>query len=729
MPEISIQQALDLAFKYHEAGKLREAEQLYRGILARQPDHFEAVHNLGLIAHQVGRNDAAVDLVRRAIAMRPDYAEAHANLGTILAEMGRTDEAVASFRRAIALKPQLAEAHSSLGNMLREKRQWEQSESHCREAIRLKPTLASAHSNLGNALRGMERREEAIVSYRQAIALDPRLADAHSNLGNALRETGHHAEAVAACRQAIALRPNHVNAHCNLGNALTDLHQIDEAIAAYRKAISLNPGFAEGYSNLSVALKLTDNLDQAAAILEKAIELKPDYPQVHCNLGVVKKEMGRIDEAVAEFRRAVELNPDYLQAHSNLILAMHYDPRCTPQTIRDECIRWNQKFAQPVAKPIAPFEKIADPDRRLRVGYLTADFKSHASAYFLWPLYREHDRGRFEIFSYAQVICPDETTQKFQQHSDAWRNISQLSDEQAAEQIRRDQIDILVDLKLHTAEHRLLVFARKPAPVQVSWLGYPGGPGLDAIEYRLSDPYLEAPGAESPYSEKVVRLSETFWCYDPFDESDISVKPLPAQTNGFITFGCLNNFCKANDNLFSVWAQVMRQTENSRLLLLAAEGSLRKRTLEYFEAQGIDRSRIEFLSRRSRREYLEAYHRIDLGLDTFPYNGHTTTLDSLWMGVPVATLIGKTPVGRAGWSQLSNLGLPELAGESEEQFVRIAVGLAKDLPRLADLRAGLRDRMQRSPLMDAPKFARGMEAAFRRMWRTWCQPQSPENPT
>ncbi len=720
MPEISIQQALDLAFKYHEAGKLREAEQLYRGILARQPDHFEVLHNLGLIAHQVGRNDAAVELIRRTIAMRPDYAEAHLNLGTILAEMGRTDEAVASFRRAIALKPHLAEAHSSLGNVLYKHRQWEESEAHCRQAIRLKSTLAGAHSNLGNVLRALGKRDQAIASYRQAIALDPRLAEAFSNLGNILWESKRLEEAIAACRQAITLKPQYANAWCNLGNVLTEFGQLNEAIAAYRKAISFQPRLVEAYSNLGIALKLMDRLDEADEILQKAIELKTDYPQVHCNLGSVKKEIGRIDQAIAEYRRAIELNPNYLEASSNLILAMHYDLDCDTHAIAEQCRLWNQKFAQPLEKSILPWTNDRDPNRRLRIGYLTADFRTHASANFLWPLLREHDRVQVELFCYANVVRLDAMTTRFEHQADAWRNITQLSDDQAADQIRRDQIDILVDLKLHTAEHRLLIFARKPAPVQVSWLGYPGGAGLTAIEYRLSDPYLDPPATdESLYSEKTIRLPETFWCYEPLDEADIPVSPLPAQRNGYVTLGCLNNFCKTNDPLFALWARIMRQVKDSRLLLLAAEGSLRERTLQQFESEGIDRTRIEFLSRRSRREYLEAYHRIDLGLDTMPYNGHTTTLDSLWMGVPVATLIGNTPVGRAGWSQLSNLGLPELAAESKEQFITIAVGLAKDQPRLADLRAGLRERMQRSPLMDAPKFARSIEAAFRRMWHNW----------
>jgi protein O-GlcNAc transferase len=295
--------------------------------------------------------------------------------------------------------------------------------------------------------------------------------------------------------------------------------------------------------------------------------------------------------------------------------------------------------------------------------------------------------------------------------------------------IRTDRIDILVDLTMHMRQNRLLAFARKPAPVQVAWLAYPGTTGLSTMDYRLTDPHLDPPAVspveppgtdESVYAERTIRLPDTFWCYDPL-ATEPAVNPLPALETGRITFGCLNNFCKVNDNLLSLWAKILRQVENSRLLLLAPMGNCRPRTLEHFRNDGVDPARIEFVEFQSREKYLATYNRIDLGLDTFPYNGHTTSLDSFWMGVPVITLVGNTPAARAGWCQLSNLGLAELAGRTPDEFVRIAVELASDLPRLQQLRSTLRARMEQSPLMDAPKFARNIEAAYRQMWRTWCE--------
>jgi predicted O-linked N-acetylglucosamine transferase (SPINDLY family) len=341
------------------------------------------------------------------------------------------------------------------------------------------------------------------------------------------------------------------------------------------------------------------------------------------------------------------------------------------------------------------------------------------------PLIENHDHSQFEITCYAQVFKPDAMTDRFRGYADRWRDIVGISDEQVAEQIREDAIDILVDLGLHTTRNRLLVFARKPAPVQVTFAGYPGSTGLAVMDYRLSDPYLDPPGiADEKYSEKTVRLVDSFWCYDPLDCADIEVSALPALETCVVTFGCLNNFAKINDEILAVWAKVLGRVEGSRLVLLAPPPRLQGRILECLRLNGIDPGRIEFLGYRVRREYLQLYRRIDIGLDSFPYNGHTTSLDSLWMGVPVVTLVGERVVSRAGWSQLSNLGMRELAAETAEDFVKIAVELAWDLPRLAKIRLGLRERMERSPLMDAARFARNIEGAYREMWRNWCESNS-----
>lgn len=649
----SLVQMLQSAVQHHQAGRLPQAEALYRQVLRDQPDCADALHMLGVLSLQVRRYDAGVDLIRRAIAVKPDIPETYSNLGYALNNHGLFDQAVAAHRQAIALSPAYPEAHFNLGVALANLGRFDEAAAAHRQAISLRPNYAEAHYNLGNALRNLGRMDEAIAPYRLAIALKPDFPDAHTNLGNALNAAGRPDEAIAAYRQALALKPNFPEAHANLGNALNSAGLLDEAIAAYRQALALNPGLAG--------------------------------------------------------------------AHSTLAYATLFHPACDARSIAEELRRWNHRHAEPLRQFLAPHPNSPLPDRRLRVGYVSPDFRDHVVGRNVLPIFMHHDRSQFEVFCYAGVARPDPMTEEFRRRADVFRAVSRMPHEALAAQIRADAIDVLVDLTLHMEGNRLLVFARKPAPVQVTFAGYPGSTGLDDIDYRLSDPYLDPPGAdESLYSERIVRLPDSFWCYDPLEERDTTVNPLPARDNGVVTLGCLNNFHKVNPDLLALWAQVLRQVDGSRLLLLAPVGAARQRTLERLGQERIAPGRIEFVAQLSRRDYLRQYHRIDLGLDTFPYNGHTTSLDSFWMGVPVVTQVGRTVVGRAGWSQLSNLGLPELAGHTPEEFVRIAVDLARDWPRLTELRAALRRRMESSPLMDGVRFARHVEVAYRQMWRTWC---------
>ncbi|MGD0769876.1 MAG: tetratricopeptide repeat protein [Tepidisphaeraceae bacterium] len=651
--QMTLQQQLKSGLSHQQAGRLAEAERIYRQVLAQQPNHADALHLLGILAAQAGRLDAAVESIRRAIEICSTNAFYYGNLGSALAGMGRLEEAIAAYRQSIRLKPDLTEAHNNLGNALKDTGQFDEAIASLRQAIRLKGDLAEAHNNLGNALTGMGRLDEAIAAYRQAIRLKPDYAEAHSNLGHALCGKGQLDEGIAACRQAVRLGPDLAVAHNNLGNAI--------------------------------------------------------------------KNQGQLEEAIGSYRQAIGLKPDFATAHSNLVFTLQYHAGYDAKMIHEELRRWNRRHAEPLAKLIQSHQNNRDPLRRLRIGYVSADFYDHASAFFLLPLFRHHDRRQFELFCYALNANSDKVTQQMKDHVQHWRRAVGLTDAKVAAQVREDQIDILVDLKLHTGGNRLLIFAQKPAPVQVTWLGYPGTTGLNSIDYRLTDPYLDPPGLDDAYySERSIHLPDTFWCYDPLT-NEPAVNAPPCLEQGFVTFGCLNNFCKVTDAVLTLWAGVLKAISNSRLLLLAPEGSSRQSVLDRLGREGIGPERVEFVAKRSRSEYLNTYHHIDIGLDTVPYNGHTTSLDSFWMGVPVITLAGQTVVGRAGLSQLTNLGLPELIARRPQQYVQIAMELAGDLPRLAELRRTLRGRMQSSPLMDAPRFARNVEAAYRQMWRKWCE--------
>jgi predicted O-linked N-acetylglucosamine transferase (SPINDLY family) len=492
----------------------------------------------------------------------------------------------------------------------------------------------------------------------------------------------------------------------------------DEALLAMRRAVALSPNFAAGHNNLGCILYAKNDFGGAAESFSRALTLEPDSVLTRKNLGDALKAMGEIEQAVECYRRSLAAQPDFVPTHSDLILALQYCPGAEPE-IGEECRRFNDRHIRPLRSSIHPHENDRDPDRRLRIGYVSADFFEHVSRFFLDSLLRSHDHSNFEIYCYAQFPIADFQTLKFQQYADHWRDVRRMSDEQLAEQIRADQIDILVDLKLHTVGNRLLTFARKPAPVQISWLGYPGTSGVETIEYRLTDPYLEP-----DQNSGAIRLPDCFWCYDPLGD-DPAVNKLPALAGGGFTFGCLNHTWKMNDSVLLLWAKVLLAVEKSRLLTLSAPGSARERILDRFSRNAIDPSRIEFVDRLKRPEYLEQYHRIDLGLDTFPYNGHTTNLDSLWMGVPMITMIGKTPVGRAGFSQLSNLNLQDFAAQTPGKYIEIAANFARNLPRLAAIRQTLRPRMQQSPLMDAARFTRNIESAYRDIWKSWCNKPTP----
>ena len=656
MAEITIQQAFDLGVQHHQAGRLGEAEELYRRILDQQPEHFDAIRNLAMIARHSGRNDLAVDLIRRAIALRPDDAEIHSHLGIALAGQGQLDDAIAAFRHANVLNPNYPEAHN----------------------------------NLGIALAMLGQFDAAIAAYRQSISLRPNFPKVYVSLGNALKQKGILGDAISAYRQAITFKPDYAEAYFDLGIALKEIGQLDEAVAAFRQTIAINP----------------------------------NYVEAHTILGNALKDKGQLDEAIAAYRQAVALRPDFPEAHSSLILAMHYHPGYDAAAIAGELGRWNRRHAEPLRRFIQPHSNSRDPDRPLRIGYVSPDFHNHPVGHNLLALFDHHDRRQFEITCYANVLRPDAMTARFQQKSERWRDIAKISDEEATKMVRDDGIDILVDLALHTGGNRLLIFARKPAPVQVTYLGYPGSTGLSMIDYRLSDPYLDPPDTDlSCYSETTIRLPRASWCY-PLHEQSPEIRQPRDHSAGEITFGCLNNFCKVRTGALNLWIRLLAAMPKSRLILLANEGDHRRQVGDLLEHHGIDRARLAFVSKLSWPEYMALYEQIDVALDPFPFGGGATTCDALWMGVPVVTLSAETAVGRGGGSILSNLGLTDLIAFTPDRYVQIATDLANDFDRLDLLRRTLRPRMRASPIMDGPGFARDIESAYRQMWRTWCESAS-----
>lgn len=566
---------------------------------------------------------------------------------------------------------------------------------------------------------------QAEVLYRQVLQAEPSNADALHLLGLIAYQSGGNGAAVELIGRAVALNGKVPDYHNNLGLALHALGRLEEAVASYREALALNPRFAEAYNNLGTTLQQQDHLDEAITNYRHAVELKPDYVHARSNLAGALMTYGLAGEAIEEFREAIAVGSRYPEAHGNFLMCLNYDPACSPETMRREALHWAALYA-PVELAMAPIANVVDPERGLRVGYVSADFRSHPIGYFIEAVLAGHDKSWVEVFCYANQRENDDLTERLRRNADHLRDIAGLSDEAVAALIRRDGIDILIDLSGHTCGNRLLVFARKPAPIQATWIGYFATTGLRAMDYIIGDRFVLPPGEERHYVEKPLRLPDGYLCFTP-PALPVDVAPLPALAAGRLTFGSFNNISKINAAVVALWARILHSVPNSRLLLKTQTlGSpvMRERCLAQFAEHGVAEAQLAFAGFSPRAEGLAAYNEVDIGLDPFPYNGGTTTADALWMGVPVITLKGDRFAGHIAESVLTSAGLPDWVAASPEEYVEMAIQWASDLPRLAALRAGLRQQTVASPLCDGARFTRKLELAYRDIWRTWCRHQT-----
>ena len=679
------------------------------------PDNPDVHSNLGNQLQRLGRLEEAEACLLRALQIKPDHAEAHNILGIVCQRAGRLAQAETRFLRALQINPDYVEAYNNLGVTLKDLNRLDEAEASCRRALHDRPDFVEAHGNLGAILMRSGRLNEAEFSFRRALQLKPDHAGVHGMLGKLLRDLGRLDEAVASYRRAQEIDPDHTEALYDLCNALLELGRLDDAVASYRRVLASRPDHAEAHNNLGIALKKLGRLDEAEASCRRALAIKPDYAEAHSNLGGILKDAGRLNEAMASDRRAIELDPGNAAIHSNFLYTLSFHPDFDERAILAEMKLFAAAHLGAIPAPKTPAARQPMPGRRMRIGYVSPDFRNHCQSFFTLPLLSHHDRTDYEIHCYAHLPRPDLISARLAEHTDVWRSTHLKSDEQLAAEISADGIDILVDLTMHMANGRPLLFARKPAPVQLAWLAYPGTTGNPAMDYRITDPWLDPPElGDDRYTETSLRLPDTFWCYDPLI-SGLQPNPLPASSAGHLTFGCLNNFCKISDDTLRRWGQVMARLPSSRLILQAASGRHRQRVLDLLAQYDIAAERIEFVGFQPRWQYLQTYQRIDICLDTLPYNGHTTSLDAYWMGVPVVSKVGASVVGRAGWSQLNNLGLAELAAFDDPSFIDIAVGLATDWSRLKHLRRTLRSRLEASPLMDGRRFAAAFEAHYRRI--------------
>lgn len=592
------------------------------------------------------------------------------------------------------------------------------------QILQAEPNHADALHLYGVIAHQSGRHDVAIRHISQAIACNPLDARFHNNIGEAYRAQGKLEEAVGHYRQALALRPMYAEARLNLGTVLKRQGRIAEAVIEYEQALSANPSYAEAHSNLGNAFQEMGKVEAAIACYQRALELKPDYVTAHSNLGGALKGQGKLEEAMACYRRALAMNPGDAAVHSNMLFVMCYSPASTVETVATAHREWNDRHARPLASQIRPHNNDRTPERRLRVGYVSADFWGHAVGYFIEPLFANHNRTNVMVFAYSNGVHVDATTKRLQQSTDGWRDIVGTSDDALAGLIREDGIDILVDLSGHTGGNRLPVFARKPAPVQVTYIGYGTTTGLSAMDYRLTDQYLSPSDSREWCSEELIRLPGCFSCYRPSGEAP-AVAPSPASTTGHVTFGSFNNLAKVTPVVVGLWAEILRAVPQARLILKDAAFADAGQVARYqglFAKEDVRGERLEFIPKTATHaEHLALYGRVDIGLDSFPYNGCTTTCDALWMGVPVVTLAGAMSFNRYGVTLLSNLGVDDLIATTSGAYVEKAVKLATDRKRLMALRDELRPRMAASPLCDAKTLTCEVENAYRSMWHRWCK--------
>jgi protein O-GlcNAc transferase len=709
------------ALQHHQAGRLAEAEPLYKQALNLNPEHPDALHLLGVLYSQSGRHDEAIDLIGQAIAVK-DSPIFHNNLGMAYKNTGRFAEAEASFRRALALKADDPGAHFNLGCVLGDTDRREEAVAEFKRAVELAPGYAEALHNLGSVLQELKKPEEAEDAYRRALAVNPDYAEACNNLAVVLKEQGNLEEAVSFYEHAVRINPDFMAAWNNLAHALKRQGKLKEATAAYQRTIALDPKNADTYNDLGVAWKERGFLDEAILCYEKAIELDPKHSSAYTNLANAFREQGRMADAIECYRRAIKETPS-ASYYSNLLLSMVYASFISPEDIADTAREFGERLCDPVQRRQS-HANTREPERKLRIGYISADFCYHAVNYFFEPLLRAHDRQNFEIFGYSQTRKHDFVTERLKQRFDHWREIWGVEDEDVADMIEADKIDILVDITGHTGYNRLLVFAHKPAPVQVTWLGFPATTGVKAIDYRITDNYAEPAGmTEHLNVEKLWHLPTVFACYGSYDKNPEVIDHPPFEDNGYITFGCFNFFAKVTDEVLQTWSRIMAQVPDSRLLLEIngiTSPVFRPQVEARLKAAGIPLERVILEPRKAANQYV-LYNRLDIALDPFPCAGGTTSFDTMWMGVPLVTLAGKHFVSRMGVTINTNAGMPELVAQNTDEYVRIASELALDRARLKALRHNLRSRVEKSPLMDNAAFARNMEAAYREMWRTWCR--------
>jgi len=733
-----------------------EALQSCERALALRPDFAEAWNSRGNILQVLKRPADALESYDRALAVRPNFAEAWNNRGNALRELRRLDEALASYDKAAALEPDFAAAYRNRGITLLQLRRPDAALESFDRAMSLDPSCAAAFFCRGNAMLYLERRTEALISYDRAVDIDPRYAAAFSNRGNVLRELKRLDEALASCEAAIAADPEYAEAFNNRGNVLGELKRFDEAVASYDKAIAVKPDYADAWCNRGEALFALERFDAAlashdralainpvlaAALLGRAnilivttrlieafaacnaaLAISPDSPRALTQLGQCHARQGDTERAVACYDRALAIKPDDESAISNKIFTLDF--AADVGFAEHQAVRawwWRRIGSKIAARSPWHHDNDRDPARRIVLGYVSSDFKKHSAALGFSPVLKNHDRARFEVICYSCSPTEDAGTRDFQRTADQWRSASQWSDDRLADQIRTDKVDVLIDLSGHSAGHRLHVFARKPAPIQVTAWGHGTGTGIPAIDYLFSDPVAIPAAVRHLFAERIHDLP-CLVIIEPPPGGLRSPEP-PVLSNGHVTYGVFNRIDKISEQALRVWTRILRSDAGARLLIkhhAVDDPSIRSVLRRRFAGHGMSADRIELLGSTSREEHLATYGRVDVCLDPFPQNGGVSTWEALHVGVPVVTKLGGCVPGRVSGAILSSIGMTDWVAADDEGYVEIALNSVSRPDRLRTIRHELPRRIAASSGCDPAGYTRAVEGAYRAMWEDYC---------
>ena len=697
--------------------ELELAEKEVRRALEMAPDSPEGLVLLGRVLAEKDEKSASLEAFQDALRIGKDYAEGFSHYAMALQKFGRGKDAISQVRKACALEPNSVEFQTNLAILLEQNARYVDALAAYGKAARMNPNVGFVWFRQGKLLNGLKRYAESIPALEKAISLPGQLGDYYYEYGLALHMTKRFQEALVHYEKALSMGYETAALHCNRGVIYKDLRKGGDSIMAFHKAVTMDPSNVSYLNNLgAAALELGLN-SEALECFEQAVEKNPKLPTARNNIGNLLKDRARGMDALPQYRKSMELNPDDRDAPSNYLLCHMYIPDMDPKLVFEEHKKWGisttKKF--PPAFKFKPREAGA----KIRVGFLSADLCHHPVAYFMEPIFRGYDRERFEFVAYGDQRKSDEFSARFAKQVDLWRETSSYDERALAKLIHEDRVDILFELAGHTAYNRLGVFALKPAPLQVSYLGYPGSTGLPTMDFRITDAFADPRGTtDHLHTEKLIRVPECAWCFEP-DAAAPEVSPLPALKNGFVTFGCFNNMAKLNPALFETWAEILLRVPGSHLRLKArtlTDDGVRKELMAYFTDRGIEENRLDFFGHtRKIIEHLSHYHSVDIALDSFPYHGTTTTCEAMWMGCPVVTRAGKTHVSRVGVSLLSAVGLQEFITDTREDYIEKAVALAGQKERLEELRTGMRERLRESVLMDEKRFVQGFEKALLEM--------------